>query len=148
MRSTAELMAVLREHGWKVTAQRVAVYEALRDCGTHPTADEVFAIATARIGTISIRSVYQTLHELAELGEVRAVHIVPGAARFDTNTTHHDHLVCDVCGEITDVVLEHPALRPDEIGDFRVDSTDVLFRGVCGACRRLRAAPARPAEVS
>jgi Fur family peroxide stress response transcriptional regulator len=136
MRSTAELITVLREHGWRVTAQRIAVFEALRECGSHPTADEVFEVATARIQAISIRSVYQALHELAELGEVRTVHIVPGAARFDPNTSRHDHLVCDVCGEITDVVLDLPAFRPDEVGEFRVDSTDVLIRGVCGVCRR------------
>lgn len=136
MRSTAELMTVLREHGWKVTAQRIAVFEALRECGSHPTAEEVFEIATERIGAISIRSVYQTLHELAEVGEIRAVHIVPGATRFDPTPAHHDHLVCDVCEEITDVVLDLPAFGPDELGEFRVESTDVVLRGVCGACRR------------
>ena len=136
MRSTAELITELRAHGWKVTAQRIAVFEALRECGSHPTADEVFDVATARLGAISMRSVYQALHELAELGEVRTVHIVPGAARFDPNTSRHDHLVCDVCGEITDVVLDRPEFRPDEVGEFRVGSTDVVIRGVCGACRR------------
>jgi Fur family transcriptional regulator, peroxide stress response regulator len=104
MRSTAELIAVLREHGWKVTAQRIAMY--------------------------------QTLHELVEVGEVGAVHIVPGPTRFDPTPTHHDHLVCDVCEAITDVVLDLPAIRFDEVGDFRVDSTDVVLRGVCGQCRR------------
>jgi Fe2+ or Zn2+ uptake regulation protein len=136
MRSTPELMTVLREHGWKVTAQRIAVFEALRDCRSHPTADEVFEVATARIGAISIRSVYQTLHELVELGEVHPVRILPGPVRFDPNTGHHDHLVCDRCGEITDVVLDPPVLRPDDVGEFRVESTDVVIRGVCGACRR------------
>jgi Fur family peroxide stress response transcriptional regulator len=136
MRSTAELITELRAHGWKVTAQRIAVFEAVRECGSHPTADEVFEVATARIGAISMRSVYQALHELAELGEVRTVHIVPGAARFDPNTSHHDHLVCDSCGAITDVVLDLPALHPGEVGEFRVDSTDVVLHGVCSACRR------------
>jgi Fur family transcriptional regulator, peroxide stress response regulator len=135
MRSTAELVAVLREHGWKVTAQRIAVFEALRDCGSHPTAEEVFEVATDRIGTISIRSVYQTLHELAEIGEVRAVHIVPGATRFDPTTEHHDHLVCDLCGAITDVVLDPPTLHPGDVGEFQVDSIDVIVRGICSACR-------------
>jgi len=134
MRSTAELMAVLREHGWKVTAQRVAVYEALRDCGTHPTADEVFAIATARIGTISIRSVYQTLHELAELGEVRAVHIVPGAARFDTNTTHHDHLVCMQCGrveEFYDAEIEKRQIKVAKDRGFEISEHALYLYADC-----------------
>jgi Fur family transcriptional regulator, peroxide stress response regulator len=136
MRSTAELIAVLREHGWKVTPQRIAVFEALHACGSHPTAEEVYEIATERIGAISIRSVYQTLHELVDVGEVRAVHIVPGPTRFDPTSTHHDHLVCDICEAITDVVLGLPAASFDEIDDFRVDSTDVVLRGVCGRCRR------------
>ena len=144
MRSPAELITVLREHGWKVTPQRIAVYEAVRECGSHPTAEDVFTLATARIGAISRRSVYQILHELAELGEVCAVHLVPGAARFDPNTSRHDHLVCDVCGEITDVVLDPPTLRPDALGEFRVDSTDVIVRGVCRACRQPDDGDARP----
>ena len=144
MRSTAELMTVLRQNGWKVTAQRIAVFEALRECGSHPTADEVFEIATARIGAISIRSVYQTLHELAELGEVSAVRIGGGAARFDPNTSRHDHLVCHVCGEITDVVVDLPPFQPDVFGEFRVESTEVVFRGVCGACRPPDGMPSAP----
>jgi Fur family peroxide stress response transcriptional regulator len=142
MRSTAELVAVLRERGWKVTAQRIAVFDALAACSSHPTVDEVYELAHQKLGAISLRSVYQTLHELAELGEGQMVHIVPGAARFDRNTSPHDHLVCDVCGDITDVVLGLPELGSAHVGDFRVESTDVLVHGVCGRCRALQAEPA------
>lgn len=137
MRSTDELIHLLRTRGWRVTPQRIAVYEALRESGSHPTADELYAAATARIASISMRSVYQSLHELVELGEVRSVHLGPGAARFDPNLADHDHLVCDDCGGITDVVLPRPTLDPTELGEFQVDSTDVVVHGVCGACRRL-----------
>ena len=67
---------------------------------------------------VSLKTVYQTLNDLAELGEITALDLGTGAARFDPNveSTHH-HLVCRSCGKVRDVEadfsgLQVPRVRP------------------------------------
>ena len=45
--------------------------------------------------TISLKTVYQTLHDLAELGEIASLDVGTGMTRFDPNVDDpHHHLVC------------------------------------------------------
>ena len=47
------------------------------------------------MATISLKTVYQTLHDLAELGEITSLDVGTGRTRFDPNVDHpHHHLVC------------------------------------------------------
>ena len=49
--------------------------------------------------TISLKTVYQTLNELAALGEVAALDVGTGTTRFDPNVEEcHHHLVCSLAG--------------------------------------------------
>ena len=61
---------------------------------------------------VSLKTVYQTLNDLAELGEITCSTWAPGSARFDPNveTTHH-HLVCRACGKVRDLAADFPALQ-------------------------------------
>jgi len=58
---------------------------------------------------------------LVEVGEVTMVHIVPGPARFDRNTSRHDHLVCETCHTIRDVPAgPRPTVPKQARGGFLV----------------------------
>ena len=62
---------------------------------THPTAESVHAAARAEMETISLKTVYQTLNELAAMGEIAALDLGTGMTRFDPNVEGvHHHLVC------------------------------------------------------
>jgi Fe2+ or Zn2+ uptake regulation protein len=119
---------------------------------THPTAEDVYATVVAELPTISLKTVYQTLHELAELGELLTLDVGTGAARFDPNVeTAHHHLVCRSCGKVRDVDLAIDGLSlPQELAQgYAVHRAEVVFRGLCDRCRpetpgRRRAAARRP----
>ncbi|NBT37305.1 MAG: transcriptional repressor [Actinobacteria bacterium] len=84
---------------------------------------------------ISLRTVYQTLNELAEMGELQAIDLGEGVTRFDPNVDDHHHAICNACGAITDVHVERAsALRPKGVDGFNVDDIGVVFRGVCAKC--------------
>ncbi|HVE93841.1 MAG TPA: Fur family transcriptional regulator [Acidimicrobiales bacterium] len=136
MRSTAELVKRFRSHGLKVTPQRTVVFDVLQGDSAHPTAESVFEAARQRQPTLSLKTVYQTLGELARLGEISALDLGTGAARYDPNVeTPHHHLVCDGCGAVRDVEASVGDLRvPASRRDFTITSAEVIFRGVCGAC--------------
>ncbi len=138
MRTPEELTELFRGSGRKVTAQRQCIFRILQDDETHPSAEVVHAAAVREIETISLKTVYQTLHDLSELGEVVALDVGTGSRRFDPNVDGaHHHLVCRACGSVRDLVVDFPDLavpRGAELG-FEVGSAEVIFRGLCPQCR-------------
>jgi len=121
-----------------VTAQRQCIFRLLQGDATHPSAESVHAAASREMATISLKTVYQTLHDLAELGEVASLDLGTGATRFDPNVeSPHHHLVCRRCGRVRDLVVDLPDLTvPEEAGlGFEVGSAEVVFRGLCPSCR-------------
>ena len=65
--------------------------------------------------TISLKTVYQTLHELAAMGEIAALDLGTGMTRFDPNVDGvHHHLVCRGCGKVRDLHADFSAVTvPD-----------------------------------
>ena len=138
MRTTDELTELFRAQGRKVTPQRQRIFAALQGDVTHPSAEAVFERVRRGMPTISLKTVYQTLNELAELGEVAALDLGTGALRFDPNVdVAHQHLVCNRCGRVRDVTVEVGGLSvpPAAVQGYEVHSAEVVFRGLCGGCR-------------
>lgn len=137
MKSPDELTDLFRSRGLKVTPQRHGIFRALHGNPTHPTAEAVHAAVVADMPTVSLRTVYATLHELAALGEISELDLGTGSARFDPNLEPHHHLVCDRCGRIHDVEASVASVRPpDDLGfGFEVSDTQIVFRGRCASCR-------------
>lgn len=140
MQSPTELTERFRDHGLKVTPQRQLIFRLLHASEVHPTADAVFEAARAEMPTISLKTVYQTLNDLAHMGELTTLDVGTGASRFDPNVGRHHHLVCTHCGSVRDVEVDASTLTPPArtLDGFVVETTDVVFRGLCARC----AAPA------
>lgn len=137
MRSPDQLVAAFRASGRKVTPQREGIFRALHDDPTHPTAEAVHARIVADMPSVSLRTVYSTLHELAEMGELHQLDVGTGSARFDPRVDDHHHLVCDRCGSVQDLEAQFPgvSLADDNDFGFAVDATEIVFRGLCRDCR-------------
>ncbi len=120
-----------------MTPQREASFRALDGTVAHPTVAAVHAMVAADMPMISLKTVYQTVHELAELGEVELLDLGTGAARVDPNTDPaHHHLVCRRCGMVRDLTVELEELDVPGASreGFTVERTQVIFRGLCGDC--------------
>ena len=136
MRSPDDLVAAFRASGRKVTPQREGIFRALHDDPSHPTAEAVHARIAVDMPSVSLRTVYSTLHELAEMGELHQLDVGTGSARFDPRVDEHHHLVCDRCGSVQDLEAQFPGVSLAEDNDFgfAVDSTEIVFRGLCRDC--------------
>ena len=132
------LLQRLRRRQWRLTAQRRAIAEVLQGEHIHLTADQIYERATARLPEISRASVYNTLGELRDLGEILKITLDAGAKRYDPNTgEHHQHLVCDRCGSTWDVRPrgERGLSIPEaERNGFSVRALQVVFCGLCANC--------------
>lgn len=137
MKTVAELTDRFRAAGLRVTPQRQAVFALLQGDVTHPTVDSLYEASRVSMPTISQRTVYQTVHDLAALGEVRLLDLGTGTFRVDPNVEHeHHHLVCGQCGAVRDITPTVPeiGLANDDIAGFAVDAVDIIVRGRCPAC--------------
>jgi Fe2+ or Zn2+ uptake regulation protein len=133
MRSPEDLTVAFRAAGLKVTPQRQLLFRLLHNNSSHPTADSLFNVASELMPGISLRTVYQTLTDLAEMGELQSIEVGSGSMRFDPNISDHHHAVCDNCGAVHDVyVTRAPELRG--LDDFSVSDARIVYRGLCGAC--------------
>jgi Fe2+ or Zn2+ uptake regulation protein len=138
MQSPDALTLLFRTHGRKITAQRQCIFRALEGDVTHPSAERVHEKVRAEMPNVSLKTVYQTLNDLAELGEIAALDLGTGAARFDPNVeVSHHHLVCRSCGKVRDLTADFPGLGvPTQAAQgFSVSSAEVIFRGLCDECR-------------
>lgn len=138
MKSVEVLTEQFRAQGLKVTPQRQSIFRALERSTVHPTAEAVYATVSAEMPTISLRTVYQTLNDLARMGELSTLDVGTGSTRFDPNLEPHHHLVCEACGRIEDVTAEFPGVAvpagAEAAAGFQVTTTEIVFRGRCASC--------------
>ena len=136
MRSPDELTELFRARGLRVTPQRQCIFRLLEGNERHPTAEWVYQRAQSEMPTISLKTVYQTLNDLAAMGEIQALDVGTGSVRFDPNVGHHHHLVCERCGRTQDINVDVSMLKLGrrQRQDFSVTSAEVVFRGVCSTC--------------
>ena len=136
VKAPAELTAMFRASGLKVTPQRQLLFRLMHENKSHPTAESLFSVASDHMPGISLRTVYQTLTDLSSMGELRLIDVGSGAARFDPNLDDHHHLVCQSCGDVRDVYVSGSGqLDVNELDGFSVDTTTILFHGLCTSCR-------------
>ena len=129
---------VLREHGLQVTAQRLAVLEAVSTL-PHATADELADEVRGSIGAVSRQAVYDTLRILVKKGVVRRIQPAGSPARYEDRVgDNHHHVICRTCGKTVDVdcaVGETPCLEAaDDLG-YRIDEAEVIYWGTCPDCQ-------------
>ncbi len=137
MKPPVEMARLFRERGLKMTPQRECILDVLRGAEGHPSAEAVYAEARARMATMSLKTVYQTLNDLVAMGEIQQLDLGTGASRFDPNVDVHHHLVCTSCGKVRDLYADFRSIEvpPGASQGFTVGSAEVVFRGLCAECQ-------------
>jgi Fur family transcriptional regulator, stress-responsive regulator len=138
MKTADQLTSRFRDRGLRVTPQRQAIFRLLHGDDSHPTVESLHERASSEMPTISLKTVYQTVHDLEAMGEVELIHLGTGSVRIDPNVEHsHHHLICTRCGKVRDVLVDvgDLAIPARERRGFRVDDVEVNFRGICDECK-------------
>lgn len=139
--SVDEIRRRFRERRVRLTPQRMAIYRALADTTSHPTAEELYRAVRQVHPMMSQNTVYYTLGALREAGLVYEVNYWHDRSRFDANTTLHHHLICLGCRKIQDLrdeTLDGLALSAHQGKGFAVTGHRVEFHGYCASCRHAR----------
>lgn len=132
--STATPSARLRAGGYRVTRQRLAVFEALAELGGHRGVDEIDEWLRTRGDALPLTSVYNALEALEGADLVSVAHRGPPRALYEVAGHDHAHFVCRVCGAILDVEAPQGRRLRAPMPGAIVDAVDVTYHGVCAAC--------------
>ena len=136
---SVDAAALLRQQGFKVTAQRLAVLRAVSG-RPHLTADDLVEVVRADIGAISLRAVYDAVGVLADMGLVRRIQPAGSAARYEDRVgDNHHHLICRACGRMVDVdcaVGVMPCLTAADDAGYEIDEAEVIYWGHCPTCQQ------------
>ena len=101
-----EIINRLKEAGYKLTPQRIAICKLILESKNHPSADWVFKTLKPSFPSISLATVYKTIQLLTELRLIQEVGIDEGKIRIDPNQSLHLNLICTKCGNIIDYITE------------------------------------------
>lgn len=127
----------LRDNGVQVTAQRLALMQAVASY-PHATADDIADEVRAALGAISRQAVYDALSVLSDKGLIRRIQPAGSAARYEDRVgDNHHHLICRTCGLMFDVdcsVGSAPCLEASDDHGFEIDEAEVIYWGRCAGC--------------
>ena len=146
MRATDQLRRALKDHGLRMTPQRLLILEVVSGMHGHISVEQVHQHVIEHFPDVHITTVYRTLEVLEELGIVRHTHFHDGVAQYQrTDEAPHHHLVCTVCHGDTELdvdILLPLAAEIERRYGFKSDLAHTAIVGVCQACqgrRQLRA---------
>jgi Fe2+ or Zn2+ uptake regulation protein len=125
---------------FRLTPQRAAVFEVVREACDHPTAREIYVRVKARQPGIGFATVYRALNLLAAHGEILELQLGDDAvARYDANTEAHEHIRCTRCGAIADIRVPLPDSMTRQAAErlgFAVEGYELQLLGRCAVCRQ------------
>ena len=129
--SETRLTELLRRAGLRPTRQRLALGQLLFGSGDrHVSAEALHAEVEAAGESVSLATVYNTLHQFKRAGLVRELAIDGSRAYFDTNVSNHNHFFIEDAGELMDI--ESGSIRVDGLPEppegMRISHIDVVVR--------------------
>lgn len=133
-----DIFRILRQRGYKLTRQRVAVVSAVQGRGEQLTPWQVFEQARQECPGLGLTTVYRCLQLLHELGFLRRVHMEEGCTGYAyVRDREGHHLVCQVCNRVVDFPctgLSELIEKTERGTGFTVESHLLELVGLCPAC--------------
>lgn len=130
----------LKEKGYRLTSQRLAVLKAAAAMPGHFTAEELHRELNR--SDIGIATVYRTVQLLQEMGYLKQAHIPGGSNVYEYSEEaghSHAHMQCTACGavlELREDMMEDMERAVLEQYGFEVADHLITLTGLCADCRR------------
>lgn len=136
-----ELIALLRERGYRLTPQRIELIRLIAASEGHPSSAELYEKIKDRFPTMSLATVYKTLSMLKEMNQVLEIDLRDDS-HYDGNRPYpHPHIICMRCNKIIDGNLDvQPAdiRKLEEESGYRIIRSQLTFYGLCPECKNLQ----------
>lgn len=129
----------------RMTVQRKVILEQLRLHRDHPGAETIYSEVRQRLPRISLGTVYRNLDVLTASGDIQRLDTGKDHAQYDPVPENHPHFVCTKCGGVTDLRWSQSLpeagefLNSADLTGARVESLELIVRGLCRECAALSA---------
>ena len=136
LRPFSRALDLLRAADLRPTRQRLALAKLLFEKGDrHITAEGLHEEALRANVSVSLATVYNTLHQFTAVGLLREIMVDGTRSYFDTNTQEHHHFFFEGSGRLQDIPAERVVVSelpppPDGTAVCRVD---VIVRVISSA---------------
>jgi Fur family transcriptional regulator, peroxide stress response regulator len=135
-----DIEVTLRDRGFRMTPQRLAIVRIIAEDTRHPTVDQVFETVHEAFPTTSRATVYKTFELLQEVGELLEFEFSEGGNRYDAKRVGpHAHVLCDRCGRMDDIEVDAAGgallSDADASSSFQVTRQRIEFYGLCPKCQ-------------
>ena len=124
-------LSQLRKVGLRPTRQRLALAKLLfTDGNRHVTAEDLHSEARREGISVSLATVYNTLHQFTQKGLLREVIVESSRTYFCTNTSDHGHFFYEKSGRLLDIPadsIEISRIPPTPDG-AEIKDIDIIIR--------------------
>lgn len=127
----APIIDKLRNAGLRPTRQRIALGELMfQGEDRHVSAEMLHTEALKARVSVSLATVYNTLHQFTQAGLLREIAVEAGRSYFDTNTSDHHHFYFENDGHLEDVKSDDVVVSslPTPPRGARISRVDVVIR--------------------
>ena len=132
-------MKSLRQRGFRLTRQRLAVLKNLQVSHNYMTPAAIFEKVRDEVNDIGLVTIYRTLEMLNQAGYICRLNLADGTMSYLLRRPrhHHHHLVCSGCGLVVDFdFCNLKQIQQKVAGEtgFRIDSHIFELHGMCPDC--------------
>jgi len=137
----------LREHGYKLTRPRKAIFDVLNSGDNHLSACNIYKATSKLYPNIGLATIYRTLELLVRIGVVLKCEFGDDRALYELaqnpEKVHHHHLICRNCNKVihySDFIndekkfLKQRQTNLSRKYGFKIDSHFIDFFGLCKKC--------------
>jgi Fur family ferric uptake transcriptional regulator len=136
-----EFKEVLKKNGMKNTKQREILLKTLYNSDRHFTPEELYLQIKDKHPKLNmgIATVYRTLNLLESSDMVTSLSFGTQGKKYELGAKeHHDHMICDECGEIIEFCSDEIEKLQQEIAKksgFEVTTHIMQLHGICKKCK-------------
>lgn len=133
------LIEGLKRAGLRITPQRVAICKTLAESKDHPTATMIYHALLPQFPTLSLATVYKTLHVLKQLGLVHTLGDAgDGMEHYEADLQPHINLVCVRCHQVVDFdeeLIAHVERAVAERSGYEIQGARIVYYGLRPRCQ-------------
>ena len=138
--------AYLSRHRLKRSEQREVILNEFLKSHQHLSVDDLLHVVQKKRADVGRTTVYRTLKLLQAAGLAQEL-VLQGQTRFEREykRAHHDHFICNSCGEIIEFSSEEIEKLQDDIASglgFVIQGHRHQIYGLCRKCAGRAAPPA------
>lgn len=144
MDNPKDIRNVLQRYGLRYSQPREVIVTYFQEKNRHTNAEQLYQDLKTRGHNLSLSTVYLNLNVLKDAGLVREIRGKSGEAIFDSNLSDHHHLICEICGSVTDLpILSIQGQTPinmlkshaEKASGWIINEPSLELKGCCPDCQ-------------